>query len=659
LATALLTLGLAAISASPASAAGANLYVDPAGTDAGNCQNAGTPCATVQYAVDQAGADDIINVAAGTYDEDVTVAVDLAFVGPNAGTPGDGARGTEAVIKTLRTTAAADVDIDGLAFDPQGDAAVLASTDALVAITGTASTSTVVNSVFTGAASFVPACDDPSATDCGMAHSAFRAFAGSVDFSDNLVQNFRYGARFNQSGAAALTATVTGNVVTGVSIQGIGIGGSAGTAQPGATVTGNSVSATGYLSSPAGVLLTNGGNTVTGNTFTDLGSGVYLDLCKQFDTTGNTVDDNVFSGAGVVIATSFNTVCQTGSGSDTEGSGTWVANGGEFTGFNANGNSFTGANSGIFSDSASRWSANAPVTTGPIDVQCNWWGDDSGPDTTGNPFGTGAPLVVSTGANQPAFDYEPWEIAENGACTGTAPDGPVVNLGYTQAVEPDSGSRAAFVPVFLSEPSPVPVTITFFTVGDTAVANSDFTVWGTPAAPRSITIPAGTLQTTINVPVRADADVESDEDFFVVVAGVSGGDVTLGNGAGVATILDSDVFGGANPVAAVTSGTIYEGNDGIRRAQFHIQLSRPVTGTYTVSYNTVDGSATAPGDYTTKIPGSVTFAATQINKTVDVQVPSNVAAGADREFFLQTTSSGGAAVDEINMTGTMFIIEDD
>lgn len=660
LATALLTLGLAAISASPASAVGVDHYVDPAGTDAGNCQNIASPCATIQYAVDQAGADDIINVAAGTYAEDVTVDKDLSFVGPNAGVPGDGARGAEAVVRTLRTTAPADVDIDGFAFDPQGDAGVLNSTDPLVVVEGTASTSVVANNVFTGGGAFVPACDDPTGTDCGMAHSGFRATAGDIAFSANLVENFRYGARFNQATGTALTASVTGNVVTGVTIQGIGVGGLAGTAQPGATVSGNDVSATGHLSGPAGVLLTNGGNAVTGNTFTDLGSGVYLDLCKLFDTTGNTVDDNTFSGAGVVIATSFESACQTGTGSDTEGSGSWVVNGGQFTGFNANGNSFTGFNSGVFSDSASRWSVNVPVTSGPIDFTCNWWGSATGPTTEDNPSGTGAPLVHSTGGSQPDFAYEPWEIADGGACTGVAPSGPVVNLGYTQVVEPDSGTRGAFVPVYLSAPSPTPTVITFFTVGDSATQNSDFSAWGTPSAPRSLTIPAGAVQSTINVPVRADADVEDPEEFLVILDGVSGTNVTVGNIAGVATILDPDQFGGTNPVAAVTSGTIYEGDAGTRRAQFHVQLSRPVTvGTYTVSYSTADGTAVAGVDYTAKLPGSVTFTNTQIHKTIDVQVPSDLTVDGDTDFMLNVVSSGGAAVDELDMTGFMYIIDDD
>jgi hypothetical protein len=49
--------------------AGPALYVAPTGTDAGGCTSA--PCRTITYAISQAGAGDLISVAAGTYLESV------------------------------------------------------------------------------------------------------------------------------------------------------------------------------------------------------------------------------------------------------------------------------------------------------------------------------------------------------------------------------------------------------------------------------------------------------------------------------------------------------------------------------------------------------------------------------------------------------------
>jgi hypothetical protein len=52
---------------SHASAAGTTRYVATSGTDAGNCGSAGTPCRTIQYAVNQSVSGDIILVAQGTH----------------------------------------------------------------------------------------------------------------------------------------------------------------------------------------------------------------------------------------------------------------------------------------------------------------------------------------------------------------------------------------------------------------------------------------------------------------------------------------------------------------------------------------------------------------------------------------------------------------
>jgi hypothetical protein len=42
-------------------------YVAPAGTDAGDCTNPAAPCLTINYAIGQSAAADVINAAAGTY----------------------------------------------------------------------------------------------------------------------------------------------------------------------------------------------------------------------------------------------------------------------------------------------------------------------------------------------------------------------------------------------------------------------------------------------------------------------------------------------------------------------------------------------------------------------------------------------------------------
>ncbi|MCP3976123.1 MAG: hypothetical protein GY720_16705, partial [bacterium] len=68
--TSLFALALLAGVAFSAHADGITIrYVDPRGSDTGDCTNFTFPCATIQYAVDQADAGDDIRVAGGTYSQ--------------------------------------------------------------------------------------------------------------------------------------------------------------------------------------------------------------------------------------------------------------------------------------------------------------------------------------------------------------------------------------------------------------------------------------------------------------------------------------------------------------------------------------------------------------------------------------------------------------
>ncbi len=61
-------------------------YVDATGSDAGNdCDDSGTPCQTIQYAVDQACSAETVHVAAGSYSEQVTIEQSLSLLGAGAG----------------------------------------------------------------------------------------------------------------------------------------------------------------------------------------------------------------------------------------------------------------------------------------------------------------------------------------------------------------------------------------------------------------------------------------------------------------------------------------------------------------------------------------------------------------------------------------------
>jgi hypothetical protein len=75
-----------------AEASAATRFVEKTGSDSSDCTNAGAPCATVGYAVGQAGEGDTIQIGAGTFAGAVTTEKVLSFVGAGAGSlPGGGA----------------------------------------------------------------------------------------------------------------------------------------------------------------------------------------------------------------------------------------------------------------------------------------------------------------------------------------------------------------------------------------------------------------------------------------------------------------------------------------------------------------------------------------------------------------------------------------
>ncbi len=72
-----------AVSAAPAAT---NRYVAPTGADSGACISIAAPCATIQYALDQAADGDVIVIAAGIYTENLQIAKSVTLHGADAAT---------------------------------------------------------------------------------------------------------------------------------------------------------------------------------------------------------------------------------------------------------------------------------------------------------------------------------------------------------------------------------------------------------------------------------------------------------------------------------------------------------------------------------------------------------------------------------------------
>jgi hypothetical protein len=237
---------------------------------------------------------------------------------------------------------------------------------------------------------------------------------------------------------------------------------------------------------------------------------------------------------------------------------------------------------------------------------------------------------------------------------------PVVSVGSVSALEATSLSQGAFVPLTLSRPADEPVVVRYHTIDGTATAGIDYTPLGTAAAPRTVTIPAGSVQTSINLTVRADAAIEDDETFHVVITDVTGADATTDDTTGTVTIVDGETLPSGTHHLMVSDLTITEGHDGNRRAQFQLQLNRPApAGDLAVIVTTVNGTATAGTDHQARGPLVVTIPTGFTSRTVDVPLIADTQPEDDETFTLRATTFNPAISFVRNGTGTATLHDDD
>ncbi|MCF8533937.1 MAG: cellulase family glycosylhydrolase [Reyranella sp.] len=142
----------------------------------------------------------------------------------------------------------------------------------------------------------------------------------------------------------------------------------------------------------------------------------------------------------------------------------------------------------------------------------------------------------------------------------------------------------------------------------------------------------------------------------------AGGNVTFGFEAtpGVdGTTASGLVLNGAGdppppvlPTLSVGDASIVEGSTGTSQLAFTVTLSQAATGPVTVHYSTADGTATAGSDYTAQ-SGTLTFAAGETSKTIQVAIAGDTAVEANEALTLSLSSSSGATIADGSAVGTI------
>ena len=398
-----------AFGSASASAAGATRHVATTGANAGNdCLLATAPCATIQHAIGEASAGDTVQVAAGSFVENLTIPKTLTLRGPNSDVdPNTGTRGAEAVIDGG----------NGNAIVPQAEGIVI---DGFTVSTGP--TGNPIRTVGADVDSLKIADDI-----VGSGVAALRLEAGGEDIAveRNRIAGNEFGIAFG--GAATYTdLAIKDNVVSDtVDLYGIFGGGTI----EGFELVGNTIEATvdiGANTSDA-VVTTNDfdvespgemnmqmalhESTVTGNSFEGNGTTSCLQLFgSQFGLVPSRevlVSDNSFHACNAygiqlspdveAIEITGNTITGSYDGVNTRSADPWDVTGQEI---HVVANRITGStHMGVDN-----------TVSGTLDARDNWWGCNAGP---------GAPGCDAVGAGVDASTHVVLSASASAAEIGT------------------------------------------------------------------------------------------------------------------------------------------------------------------------------------------------------------------------------------------------
>jgi Right handed beta helix region len=418
------------------------LYVATTGSDAGNCQTIGTPCLTVSYALTQAAASgDTINIAAGTFVEELTINKSVTLTGAGANStiikapaaltvnaavpPGSGGQATTIVFVTGATTT-----VTMQTLHVQGPGTTTCGSIGYGVFVGGGATLNYLNSRVTLTRDLAPplsGCQNGTGIRFGAAATSQ---VGSGSVQNSTVETFqKNGITVDNVGS---NAAISGNTIIGeVPPPGIAQNGIQVSRGATATITNNTVrnEQCGAAScgpafnqeSATAILLFNPGNTtISSNTLTNSDYGIILSndalSTATINVTNNTISNNRYGGvlaSGGTLNLTGNTISGGAYGvvaasySDAVQSALInLAGGNIITGATTAGitvydeniaDAFTstvqGSNNQFINNAVA--AANVPPQ-GAVNLSCNWWGSAQGPANPANPLGNGNPATVNT-----------------------------------------------------------------------------------------------------------------------------------------------------------------------------------------------------------------------------------------------------------------------
>lgn len=166
-----------------------------------------------------------------------------------------------------------------------------------------------------------------------------------------------------------------------------------------------------------------------------------------------------------------------------------------------------------------------------------------------------------------------------------------------------------------------------------------------------VSFAANSNSANLTVQVLADAIVESNEDFVLNLS--PGTAVTLTTTQAIGTILNDD-----SAILSIAPVTRTEGNaPGL--LTLTATLSQPVDVPVTVDVSTLDGSATAPSDYTAISNQALTFAPLSTSEFVNVTIQGDAVVEPDESLALSLGNLSAPSTVSLGGGGTLTLTNDD
>jgi len=236
-------------------------------------------------------------------------------------------------------------------------------------------------------------------------------------------------------------------------------------------------------------------------------------------------------------------------------------------------------------------------------------------------------------------------LGNNRATAISTVTGPFITTTNISLTEGSGAPSKLRIPIRLSTPATLPVSVGFATSNSTAIAGADY-------IPTNgvLVFEPGVTNLTVEIAVIGDRLDESLETVFLNLFSATNGIIAVSQAR--CRITDDD----PTPTLTVGDVTVVEGPPGTTNvAEFVLRLNAPSGGKVGLSFTTSDRTATAPSDYLTTF-GTLSFPPGVTSQVVRVPIIGDGRFEPRETFALVLLNSFGASV---SSTPAVATIEDD